>query len=307
VSNLYKSRNANKTNKSIAGGKIMIQAKIHKKIYPFRWPFWSSFLIMLTILLAGCTTLKLNSHWKDRDISINGENKDWLGAVYYFEDNNISAGVLNDDNFIYICMIAEEPLLRTQIMGQGLTIWFDPDGGKEKAFGIKFPLGRQAQPRREMPMRQREEEQDQEKRREFFGKSLEELEILGPKKDETRKMPVKEVKGIEIAVDPSGGLLIYEVKVPLLHSEEHPYAVGAEAGDLVGIGIEVPKMDLSEMRKKMGGRRPEGMGMPGGRRGGMGGMAGGPGGGRPEIPSGLKLWITVQLASDSGSASESLL
>lgn len=276
----------------------MMTAKIHKSHCAFfRLHFWPSTLIMSLFLLVGCTTLKINSHWKDRDISIDGENRDWLGAVYYFEDNNISAGVLNDEGFIYICMIAEDPPLRAQIMFQGLTFWFDPDGGKEKAFGIRFPLGRQNRPGREMPMGPGEEELDQEKTQEFFEKSLTELEILGPRKDEKRRIQVKDMKGIEIAVDASGGLLVYELKVPLLHSEQHPYAVGAKAGDLIGIGIEVPKMDLSEMRKKMEERMPGGMGMPGGRGGGMGGRPGGPGGRRPDIPDELKVWIVVELAS----------
>ena len=262
---------------------------------------------MSLFLLVGCTTLKINSYWKDRDISIDGENSDWLGAVYYFEDNNISAGVLNDESFIYICMIAEHPPLRAQIMLQGLTFWFDPDGGKEKAFGIRFPLGRQDRLCREMPMGPREEELDQEKIQEFFEKSLTELEILGPRKDEKRRIQVKDLKGIEMAIDASGGLLVYELKVPLLHSEKHPYAVGAKAGDLIGIGIEVPKMDLSEMRKKMEERMPGGMGTPGGRGGGMGRRLGGPGGRRPDISDGLKVWVAVELASERGSTSESLL
>src|SRR5262249_60643297 len=28
-----------------------------------------------------------------------------------------------------------------QIRLEGLTVWFDPAGGKEKAFGLRFPLG----------------------------------------------------------------------------------------------------------------------------------------------------------------------
>ncbi len=284
----------------------MTTAKTHKRIYSFRLPIWSSILIMLVFLMVGCTTLKLDSHWKDREITIDGENKDWLGAMYYFEDDNISAGVLNDESFLYICMIAEEPRLTAQIMGQGLTFWFDPDGGKEKAFGVKFPLGMQDREGEEMPMRPREEEPDQEKTREFFKNSLDELEILGPRKDEKRRIQVKDLKGIEVAIDPSGGLLIYELKVPLLHSEDHPYAIGAKPGDVVGIGIEVAKMDLSAIRKKMEGRGPGGMGMPGGRGGGPGGM-GMPGGRMPQLPKGLKIWVAVKLASESGSGSESLL
>lgn len=53
----------------------MTTAKTHKRIYSFRLPIWSSILIMLVFLMVGCTTLKLDSHWKDREITIDGENK----------------------------------------------------------------------------------------------------------------------------------------------------------------------------------------------------------------------------------------
>ncbi len=220
--------------------------------------------------------------------------------MYYFEGTNVSVGILNDADSVYICMIAEDRFMRTQVMAQGFTIWFDPTGGKEKTFGIKFPIGMQGLEDRWIPMGFREGERDQERMRERFEKSLKDLEILGPRKNQQKKIPVDEAKGIEVIVDPSGGLLVYELRVPLQHSEQHPYAVGAEAGDSIGVGLEIPKMDMNALRKRVGGRRPGGIGMPGGGRpGGMGGRGGMemPGGRSPQTPKGLKVWAKVQLAS----------
>jgi len=276
-------------------------SNVFKSIFVYRLSVLLFTFFLMTLLHIGCSTLELKSEWRDREITIDGNNTDWLGAMYYFEGNNISVGILNDANSIYICMIAEDRLMRTQVMRQGFTIWFDPNGGKEKTFGVKFPIGMQGLESQGIPMDLREGERDQERMREQFVKSLEDLEILGPRKDEQRRMPVEEAKGIEIVVDPAGGLLVYELKVPLFHSEQYPYAVGAEAGDSIGIGLEIPKMDMNAIRKSMDGRRPGGMGMPGGgRRGGMGGRSGGmgmPGDRRPQMPKGLKVWVSVQLAS----------
>ncbi len=270
-------------------------SKVFKIIFVRRLPVILFVLFLCAVFQIGCSTLELKSEWRDRDITIDGNNTDWLGALYYFEENNISVGILNDASSIYICMIAEDRLMRAQVMGQGFTVWFDPNGGKEKTFGIRFPLGRQDMRGRGMPMGWREEEPDQERMREYFEESLKDLEILGPGKNEQKRIPVNEVKGIEIAVDPSGGFFVYELKVPLFHSEQFPYAVGAEPGNLIGLGLEIPKMDRNAMRERMGGRVPGGTGMPpGGGRGGM--PEGMRGGRRPQMRIGLKVWGKVQLA-----------
>ena len=113
-----------------------------KRIFSGRLSALFSILLLLTFLLVGCgsSQLELNSNWRDREITVDGKNTDWLGAMLFFEEDNVSVGLLNDENFFYICMIAEDQFMRTQMMRQGFTLWFDPDGGKEKTFGIKYPL-----------------------------------------------------------------------------------------------------------------------------------------------------------------------
>ena len=284
---------------------MKVLSKLFNSIFVLRSLVLLFVLFLFVIFQVGCTTVGLNldSNWSDREIVVDGKNDDWLGTMLYFEDENISVGLRNDESFFYMCMIAEDPIIRAQVMQQGFTVWFDPDGRNEKTFGIKFPIGMQAMgvPGKMNPRGTREREQsepDPERMERALGRLLAELEILGPGKDKQMRLKVEEAKGIDIVLDTSGEMLVYELKVPLMHNEQNPYAVGAEAGDLIGIGLEIPKLDRSAMRNKMGGTRPGGTGMPGGGR--MGGRDGGMGmrGARgPQMPKGIKLWLSLQLAS----------
>lgn len=256
----------------------------------------SSILLLFTFLLAGCSKgkLELNSDWRDREITVDGKNTDWLGAMLFFEEDNVSVGLLNDENFLYICMIAEDQFIRSQVMRQGFTLWFDPDGGNEKTFGIKYPVGMQAS---DLPRGMRRDEQSIDRPRQVPRRQMNELEIHGPGKDEVKKMLIEEAKGIEIDIEFSSGMLVYELKVPLIQSEQHPYAIGAEAGSSIGIGLETAKMERPDVRSERSGERME-PGPASGVRGGAGGR-GMPGGRRPRMPQPLKIWAVVQLASNN--------
>lgn len=274
-------------------------SKVSKRIFNSRLFAWSFILLLLTILFIACGSIQLSSIWRDREVTIDGKHDDWLNALMYFEEENISLGLQNDESFIYICMIVEDPMIRNQIMRQGFTLWFDPPGGKKRIFGIKFPVGMSEEEMQmrgmqegDVPQKQRRGEQDPEGVR----RQMTELEIFGPGKDESVRMTIDEAKGININIRASSGTLVYELKVPLSQNEQYPYAVGAKAGSSIGIRLETPKLTRSSMRGGMAG------GMPGGGgRGGMGGMPGSGGmrggGMRPQMPGPLKVKAIVQLAS----------
>jgi len=270
-------------------------SKGSKRIFSGRLLALFSILLFFSFLLVGCSNgkLELNSDWRDREISVDGKNADWLGAMLFFEEDNISVGLLNDENFFYICMIAEDQFIRAQVMRQGFTLWFDPEGGKKKTFGIKYPLGMQAS---DLPRDMRRNEQNLGRSSQLPRRPMIELEILGPGKDEAKKMLIEEAKGIEINIEFSSGMLVYELKVPLIQSEQHPYAIGAKAGSSVGIGLETSKMERQDVRREMSGA--SGGGQMGGIRGGAGGR-GMPGGRRPQMRKSLKIWAVVQLASNN--------
>jgi hypothetical protein len=253
---------------------------------------------ILVLSSVGCEEQKLNSSWLDREIIIDAKSDDWLDTLYYFESDMLSLGFFNDENFLYVCMLAEHPMLQAQVVTQGLTLWFDPYGGKEKAFGIKFPIGmRDAREQMDF-LRTQEGGLDREKMRQAFEESLADLEILGPG-GRTKRISVKEAHGIKIKVRNETGLFVYELKVPLKPDDESPYAIGADAGTAIGVGLEVPEIDKDEMKKAMQDRMGgAGMQPPPGGMGGMGGGMGRPGGQRPKMPNGLDVWASLQLASN---------
>lgn len=269
-------------------------------------------LAVMLLSLAGCETIELKSNWRDREITIDGINSEWKNTLIYIEKAEVLVGLLNDETFLYACVLAESPFLRAQIMRQGFTMWFDPAGENKKAFGIRFPIGREEKFKKETIGEEREpflgeppmgeEEPDQEKMEEIYKKSLTELEILGPGKNDSKRMPVADAKGVEISLVPSSGMLVYELKVPLVQSDQHPYAIGAQPGKIIGVMLESPKIDMGRGMRGMGG------GMPGGgmwpQRGRMPGGGGFGGGMMSELPKDLKLWVKVQLSANKSSAAE---
>jgi len=259
------------------------------------------FLLLFTFSLAGCKDIEVRSSWLDREIIIDGRTDDWENVMLIIRDKNITVGLANDENFLYLCLRSSEESTLRQALLTGFTVWFDAKGGKQRRFGIKFPAGMQ---REGMPMMDVTKTQDPETQQRLIATSLKEVEIIGPAKGEVVRAPNFLEQGINVNVGQTQGQLVYELKIPLLKTPDHPYAVGVQEGKPVMIGFETGKIDREKMREEMmkGGRPPGGGGiggrMPGGGRGPGGGGMGGPGG-RPEMPEPLELWVKVNLA-DSG-------
>lgn len=263
---------------------------------------------MIAAFTSSCREYEMKSQWCDRNITVDGNTSDWVGLLGYVEDKNISVGILNDEKFLYICLTSEDRSRRMQVMAQGMILWFDPDGGKNKTFGIRFPIGRPQMDPGERQAMMRAGEIDREKMRENTQRILSKLEILGPGKDDVQRISLTDLEGIAIGFDRRSDMLTYELKVPLKASQELEYMVEALPGKTIGIGIEIPKMDRSAMgSSRRGGMSGGGIGgrMPGGGMGGRGGggMTGGMRGGMgsrqlPDMFKDLKVWITVILASD---------
>ena len=261
------------------------------------------FILALSFFVqVNCSTLELESTWKDRDITMDGKGGDWLGAKYYFEDSAVSVGLINDEQYLYVSMMTENPMLRAQIMRQGLIVWLDPQGGKNKTFGIKFPLGRQGgeEEGERMDPRDMMDEMAREEMMQRLQETMTELEVLGPDEKVLGRVDIEDAQGIEVKMRNARGIFVYELKIPLASSEENPFAVGVEPGDIIGVGFLSPKM---QMRRPSGMRGGGGMpggggGMPPGGGGGMGGRGSISGMGRM-MPQELKIWAKVQLASGS--------
>ena len=273
---------------------------------------FSVIILLLIVFTTGCREYEMKSQWKDREIHIDGDSSDWSGLLGYVEEEGLSVGVLNDGEFLYICLISANQARRMQVMNQGLTIWFDPQGKKDKVLGIRYPLGMSEGERAELRERRTPQKQNTpETKRPQMRRPQNVVEILIPGQDLVHTVPFRELAGIQVRMDRQTDSLTYELRIPLKSGESFPYAVNASPEQKIGLGIEIPKMDRVNRTGARGRGSMGGGGMPGGGGidgGGIsggrgGGMRGGSIGGRGNMPSrisdGLKVWIALELAVQS--------
>ena len=258
-------------------------------------------ILALAAVVLGCGGFDLKSTWRDRNVVIDGAAGDWQGVLTSVDEKG-DVGFLNDGEHLYICFIPRDRNIENQMIVRGLTLWFDPQGGEEKHFGVRFPLGLIENPdaMQQMAMMRQTRNTDRSEFLDEFAHTLSHLEVLTAR--DTTRLGVDDSAGLEVAIGVSrSNSLIYEIKVPLRESTEFRYAIGATKKNVIGVGLETPEIDFetlrNEMRARGGGRARAGMG--GGRSGGGTGGGGGMGGGmrgRPEIPEPLKAWGKLLLA-----------
>jgi len=245
----------------------------------------------LALGLAGCAsfnTFSTDSRLPDQLITIDGKADDWAGNLFVVPNERMELGFLNDRDFLYLCLLTTDNYDRAGIMTQGLIVWFDPQGGDKKTFGIKFPLG--------LPPGERKIPVQANPRDPEFDNLPDvprsEMEVIRSETEPPQKLKLADVKDVEIKVAPSAGLLVYELKIPLVRSGERLVAVGTEPGKTIGIGFETAKLELSPQRRKGTGTIPGGAGRPPvSGSSGMGGYDR-----SPQLPEGMKVWAIVKLA-----------
>lgn len=286
----------------------------------------------LAFSAVGCAKLEMDSNWRTREITVDGRDAEWQGALTYVATGNTVVSLLNDEQFLYLRLASADRITQAQVMRLGFTVWFDVSGGKQKVFGIHFPNGAGG---RDRLFAAGEDDEEREFGREGRTEraplepppaiALGQMEIIGPGKGERHQMKDTDAQGVDLKVVQADNRLVYELKIPLVRDEGHPYGIGVRPGQQFSLAFETSVPDRGAMRNRRGegermpggpgGMGPEGMGMGRGD-GSMGpegmGMGGGrgdgmmPGGGRRRSPSGgaqsqpLQLWVMVVLAAEPG-------
>jgi hypothetical protein len=262
---------------------------------------------------------RIDSAWRGKDVAIDGDSGDWKGPLVQVDAKDpITAAAVNDGQFLYVVLSTSDPGMRTQILRQGLIVWFDPAGGTQKHFGVKYPVGagsgegwgagRGGARRGPYSGGQAGERRNPDGADGDRPEPANRLEVLGPGKGDAHSFVTDMVPGIAVKVGEVQGALVYELKVPVGKSADFPYAIEAKPGALIGFGLDTPKMERpqSEGGRRIGGIGSGGLGGGGGGRGGMGGRGrgGATGGGRrgdggfaPRKP--LKTWATIQLTASA--------
>ena len=264
----------------------------------------SLIIFFVTFITSGCGEPEITSRWLDREILIDGANTEWGYFIqYYHERTRANVCIFNDNNYLYIKISTSDRITQTQLISLGLTVWFDPDNRKQKIFGIHCPLGVRE---KGIPVLSGRVNRTDEQFEKMIQDTQNELEIISSIHGKPIKISLLEAEhdGVDCKLGMTNGILVYELKVPLTRNDQHPYAVGIEAGKTMDIGFETGKNDVENMKKSIpeekstsasddttgysGRMRP-----PDKRRGGMppAGMTG-------EITEQLNLWVEVTLATE---------
>jgi hypothetical protein len=295
------------------------------------------FLMSSILFLDGCKEpVDLKSRWLDKEIVIDADDNDWQDyPLFYDEKTRSCIGVYNDDANLYLCFQTMDEDIQRQILSQGLFVWFNSTGGKDKQFGVCFPTGRRSYglggfPGRPPDMTGPPPEGSSDMSGASADKPSGDRNTLpgrpfGGDSDTDEKIRLftsEKVKGWPYTVQEAANLgifarytvdqrkrFIYELKIHLAESGEATYATVVSAADKIGRGFMTARSANMPGAGGMGregrgggdtrgGGRPGG-GMPGGGMPG-GGMGGGdmPGGGTGRSKDSLEIWTNVTLASN---------
>jgi uncharacterized membrane protein YgcG len=240
--------------------------------------------------------MKINSKWNDNVITIDGQANDWYGNQLVPNGKHYAFGIMNDESNIYASFRTADPMIVMQILSNGLTVYIDTEGKKNKTFGIAYPLKQRRSAKGLMKLRQTDYDAFDQKLSELL-EFQNQYEIVRDDDKDRSKFPLNADNGIEVKSSFEKGEFVYELRLSMNRPD-----LDIKKEQKIGIGFEIGAMDRSGMRP--GGQ--SGMNNSQGSRGGSGGGQGG-GGGRgqgksqgrgPSMPSNdsIKLWMQVTLA-----------
>jgi hypothetical protein len=257
-----------------------------------------SALLMSTIVMAGCGSLEMTSRWRDRDVVIDGHNSTWFSPAVALKDDRASVVLFNDSEYVYVGLRTSNRDLQRLITRDGITWWFDRDGGETKQFGIRYPVGGPRPPadKSEQPPGEQEPPTPES------AENSNELDVYVSGAEQPQRMTTVGSGGINVNIHHSRDTLFYELRVPLADNRRHPFAIGTKAGAMIGIGLETVVRGPREGPPEGGHGNPRpsdrSTGSPGSHGSGRG-LDGGQMGRQASSPDPIKGWVKVQLAGDT--------
>ena len=102
------------------------------------------------------------------------------------------------------------------------------------------------------------------------------IEIIDAK-NETTRYPISQLKGVELKMTVKDYRLVYEFKIPIAMKSGYSFAVGANTGNTISVGLETGAMEDNKNKSLIrnpeedNGESPTGAGITGGTGQGTGG------------------------------------
>ncbi len=259
--------------------------------------------------------LEVTSAWPQAQVRVDGTGDQWAGHLVPVPDEPILLGVQNDGSFLYLCFKTSDPKVKALIRRMGLTVWVNGAGKHTRAYGVRFPVG--------VGFERMRGERGGPRPTPSEGSAPDilpettQVELIGPTDEDRFRVDRTNAEPVQAAFGDEEGVWVMELRLPLQPSDEHPLAVSAAPGARIAVGLETERPQLRRGSRGQGGEGDEGEGGegaqggrgggmgPGGWGGGVGGRGGRYGGGMGRemggrgggMPTPIKLWTRVTLAS----------
>ncbi len=194
----------------------------------------------------------------------------WIGKLQYNDESKLAYGCFNNQNDLVIRLKVTDPNVVTKIFASGFTISIDTSGRKNPQFWVKYPLpqGMQNMPRPEerymMSKYQNPGKDPKEMMTNRFKTALNQIELEGFDAAAVKNAKVNSRIGDGITawimID-SVMNMYYELKIPLKELS----VKGILSENIISLGFESGKMEMTAMDPEgRGGRPGGGMSPPGG-------------------------------------------
>ena len=217
-------------------------------------------LLFAATLVAGCRSASplYSAQPVTPETVVDGLPTEWPLALRPVPgEAGLSLGLRRSADELVVVVIAGDERQSRRIALGGLRLWVDPEGGRDRALGIRFPAPERLDGRvlegQERPRGERGGMDDVLRRR--FEASLDAVEITRGDAQPVRQSAGR-VAGLETAATWGARGLVIEMRVPLT---AQPDLLTTSVGGAVGLGVEVV-----DVRRAMARRLPPG-GRPGGR------------------------------------------
>ena len=247
--------------------------------------------IPAVLLFVRCHPAKvIESSWLKNPINVDGNSSDWAGLINHDPNEPFGIGVVNDDRYLYVCLVSDDQSIHRQVIRYGLTVWLEGGTSEKNRLGICYPLGLAGSGVDVHSLR--EAKGDSELLRQKIDEAFDAIEVIGPgKKQDTLPMKLTVAESsfdLKLKAVPSMERFTYELRIPLHADSTAPYAVPRPEKSLITLVLESdapPSAGGSEEQGEheggggMGGGGMGGGGMGGGGMGGGGMGGGGHGGG----------------------------
>jgi len=209
----------------------------------------TAFVFIILVGMAACSSpATLESRSMAEAPVVDGALDEWGGTLTYVDDQPVSISAVPTDSLLFLAVSIQDRRLTRAVAAKGLIVWVDPAGGQKHAYGIRYPLGLRGQ-RGPSSTPAGGASQPGSASQATIGLddvSLSELEVL--RHDSTRvRIPAHYSSGLRAKATLNRGSLVYELAIPVGGDETESHGLRASLGRSLGIGLETPEADESNI------------------------------------------------------------